>query len=910
MKYITFRIKIFVASLLALVLGTGHSFAQQWQSLDTTGFSNGIATYTYLAFGNGVPHLAYSDASKRGRATVKRYSACGAWQDVGASGFSIAEASHVHLAFDGSTPYVGYTDWGNGFKATVMRFNGSTWQPVGSAGFTPGRAWFSSLAISSSQPYLAFQDASRGNKLTVMRYNGSAWELVGNGGFSDGIASFIQLVFQGSTPYVVFLDAGNQTRITVMRYNGSTWEKVGKAGFSPGTASYPSLAFDGSTPYVAFQDGTRNNRATLMRFNGSSWTTVSAGFSAGTVEYVSLAVSSSGEPYVAYRDGGNGNRATVLKYNGSIWQAIDKVGFSGGRVEYTHLIFDGGKPYVAYQDGSKRRRATVMGLGGPKIEVFGNSNLIVNGDTTPSADDYTDFARTNDLTRQFTIENPGTSTLAICAISMSGVNAADFQVINAPLSIAPGGSATFSVRFRPSASGNRQANLVIRSNAPEDMMNYTFLLKGRRPTDPKIVVRGNGQVIANQKAAPSLEDHTDFGKVPNQLARIFQIQNTGNDTLYLANAYVLGSEDFKLESFPTRVNENQSLGVVVRFTPTKKGEQTAEIFIESNDDSNPVYRFTIKGNTAPAIRVLGNGLTIVSGDATPSLNDHTQFGQHEIGQSFTRSFTIENSASLEDLQISEVSISNPAFLIDRQPAAISAVSSQTLDITFKPSAAGRTNGIVTIKHNAGSEYTFTIAGTGCLPPPQDATALVFRGVPGNALNISWTNGTGQRRLVLLKEGSPITQGPLNGQSYTANPDFASDSVSVIDSAKVVFVGIQNRVTVTGLKRGVNYYAAVYEFNLSAGDCELRYSSGAFSGPTTDIEASDVVSIFPNPAQTTIQLSLLGQGTATLYSLEGIEYLKQQIQDKSMLDVSHLKRGLYLLKVDVGSSQSILKIVLE
>jgi hypothetical protein len=909
MKHIAILVRAWLCLFLIIGL-SGSMLAQNWQSLDTTGFSNGIATYTYLAFGNGVPHLAFSDASRRGRATMMSYTACGAWQNVGNAGFSAGEASHVHLAFDGSTPFVSYTDWANGFKATVMRYNGSNWQPVGSAGFTPGKAWFSSMAVNGGQPFVAFQDASRSSKLTVMRYNGSSWQLVGEGGFSDGIASFIQIVFQGNTPYVVFLDAGNRTRISVMRFDGSAWVKVGVGGFSPGTASYPSLAFDGTTPYVAFQDGTRNNRATLMKFENGAWTTVSAGFSAGTAEYLTLAFSNSAEPHVGYRDGANGNRATVLKYNGISWEAVDKAGFSGSRVEYTHLIFDAGKPYIAFQDGSKRRKATVMGLGGPKIELFGNSRFIENGDQQPDSLDHTDYGRTFDLTRSFTIENPGSATLAICSIGLSGNNSSDFSIINAPASVPPSGKATFSVRFRPSASGKRTATLTIRSNAPDDI-SYSFGLTGRRPTDPKISIKGNSLLIPNAKSAPNLTDHTDFGAVPTQLTRVFQVENTGNDTLFLSLVYLVGSPDFVIESFPNRVNESRSASIRIRFSPTIKGEQSAELFITSNDESNPIYYFSIKANSAPAITVSGNNQIINSGDRSPSLNDHTAFGAHVVSQTFSRTFTISNPSLVEDLTISEITIDNPVFGLERSPGIIRSSSSADFVVNFKPTSAGRSNGEVRIKNNAGNDYVFAINAISCLPPPEPATGIVFRPIPNNSINISWTNGTGQRRLVLLKADLPIAQGPVSTQTYTANSDFSQDTlVSVIDGAKVVFQGTQNRVTVTGLSRNVEYYAAVYEFNLPTADCPVIYSTGAFSTPTTEIESDLVASVYPNPAQNILTVVLSDKANVSLWSVDGIECLRTEIDQKGQIDVSKLIRGVYLLKLETQTKAYVLKVVLE
>jgi hypothetical protein len=61
-----------------------------------------------------------------------------------------------------------------------------------------------------------------------------------------------------------------------------------------------------------------------------------------------------------------------------------------------------------------------------EINLQGNTVSIVDGDTTPSAADWTDFGTAS--TRTFTIQNTGSSTLGVGAISISGANAADFSI--------------------------------------------------------------------------------------------------------------------------------------------------------------------------------------------------------------------------------------------------------------------------------------------------------------------------------------------------------------------------------------------------------------------------------------------------------------------------------------------------
>jgi hypothetical protein len=137
----------------------------------------------------------------------------------------------------------------------------------------------------------------------------------------------------------------------------------------------------------------------------------------------------------------------------------------------------------------------------PVLEVSGNNVSIANGDTTPTTADSTDFgsfAVRNRLgVRTFTLRNTGGSTLTGVTVTMTGAAASDFAVtLPPPTSLVPNGSATFQVRFLPSAVGARTATVNIASN--DSARNpYRFDLTGTGVTSPGPVVawgaNGEGQ---------------------------------------------------------------------------------------------------------------------------------------------------------------------------------------------------------------------------------------------------------------------------------------------------------------------------------------------------------------------------------------------------------------------------------
>ena len=121
----------------------------------------------------------------------------------------------------------------------------------------------------------------------------------------------------------------------------------------------------------------------------------------------------------------------------------------------------------------------------PEIDVEGNSVSIVDGDTTPSATDDTDFGSTLvgvDVSHTFTITNAGPDDLDISGITITGVDAADFYIsVNPASTVAAGGSTTFEVTFSPIVAGTSNATINIANN-DSDENPYTFDITGEAIT--------------------------------------------------------------------------------------------------------------------------------------------------------------------------------------------------------------------------------------------------------------------------------------------------------------------------------------------------------------------------------------------------------------------------------------------
>ena len=179
--------------------------------------------------------------------------------------------------------------------------------------------------------------------------------------------------------------------------------------------------------------------------------------------------------------------------------------------------------------------------------------------------------------------------------------------------------------------------------------------------------------------------------------------------------------------------------------------------------------------SGPEIVVMGNGLSVASGDATPSLTDRTDFGRAGIGGGFvSRTFVIHNTGS-DPLAVGSVSVAGSGFSISTQPSSpVPAASSSTFVVTFAPSLAGNAAGTVSFTTNDADEtnYSFAVAGLG-LSPVESWRLENFGTIldAGNAADLSDPDRDGLRNLMEYALSlNPNVPNGAGAVSVRANPN--------------------------------------------------------------------------------------------------------------------------------------------
>lgn len=128
----------------------------------------------------------------------------------------------------------------------------------------------------------------------------------------------------------------------------------------------------------------------------------------------------------------------------------------------------------------------------------------------------------------------------------------------------------------------------------------------------------------------------------------------------------------------------------------------------------------------------------------------------------------------------------------------------------------------TTYHFAVYEYNGTGTNTSYLMTPltyQAASASTpaagvtdLAATPGSqSIEISWTNGPGKGRLIVMKEGGNVTATPADLTKYVAAPKF-KDGVQIAAGEFVVYSNTGSSVTVTGLDANKTYHFTIFEYN--------------------------------------------------------------------------------------------------
>jgi len=289
--------------------------------------------------------------------------------------------------------------------------------------------------------------------------------------------------------------------------------------------------------------------------------------------------------------------------------------------------------------------------------------------------------------KTITLTNIGTSTLSITAIAITGTNAGDFaQTHTCVAMLAAAASCTFSVTFRPGATGARSASLSVTDSAVGS---------------PQLVpLTGFGTTL--KFSPPNL----GFGSVAvgvTTAAKTVTLTNSGTATLNITAIAITGANatDFaQTHTCGATLAVAASCTFSVTFKPAATGTRSASISVTDNSGGSPQL-----------VPLTGVGTTAKLSPTSVS------FGSVTVGTTSTvHTITLANIGT-SAFSITSITITgtNAGDFLQSHSCgtSLAAGATCTISVQFKATVKGVRNAAVSVSDTAsGSPQVVTLSGTG------------------------------------------------------------------------------------------------------------------------------------------------------------------------------------------------------
>ncbi|HEV7558461.1 MAG TPA: choice-of-anchor D domain-containing protein, partial [Kofleriaceae bacterium] len=284
---------------------------------------------------------------------------------------------------------------------------------------------------------------------------------------------------------------------------------------------------------------------------------------------------------------------------------------------------------------------------------------------------------TTSTAQPVTITNPGSDTLVITSLEVTGPFAAS---MSGDVFVPPGESTTVAVTFSPFASGSAVGTLFISTNAPAGVMIV------------ELAGTGNAAILSVDTAS------IDFGsqRVATTGTKTFTVSNVGTSPLVVGLGAI--APPFSVAPVGSLVVlPGGHASFVVSFTPTTTGLASGTVEISSDAGGAEVA-------------IAGTGVQpLVS--VTPPAHD---FGDVRVGATSASLVSITNPGT-DTLHVTAVTFP-PAFSpmpALRFPVAVAPGSAMSFNIVFAPGHAAYSSSIA-VATDAGPA-SFAVTGRGVAP---------------------------------------------------------------------------------------------------------------------------------------------------------------------------------------------------
>ncbi|MBS1850170.1 MAG: DUF4082 domain-containing protein [Acidobacteria bacterium] len=531
--------------------------------------------------------------------------------------------------------------------------------------------------------------------------------------------------------------------------------------------------------------------------------------------------------------GGGGNGATVTASgDGSATATADSSGaFTLTGLAAGNYTITPSKTGYTFSPTSRSVTVSNANITG---QTFTSTAVAVPGFSPVSLTFADQLINTSSATQSVVLTNAGAASMTISSTSITGANSGDFsRTTTCGSTLAVNASCTFTITFRPTASGARTANLSVSDNAP-----------GSPHT---VVLSGNGTAPIASLSPTSVAFGVQAVNTTSPASTV-TLTNTGTASLTISSTSITGTNSTNFARTTTcgsTLAVGASCTFNVTFTPSASGSRSASLSVSDSASGSP-HTVALTGT--------GTGVAV-----TPT---SIAFGNQNLATtSSAQVVTLRNvgTSTLTGISTSFTGSNTSDFARTTTcGTSLAANASCTISVTFTPTAIGARSATLRIANSdPTSPQQVTLTGTGLgATASLSASSVAFgnqqvntnsstRSVTltnnGNAnLTINSTSITGTNSADFTRTttcGSTLAAGSSCTFTLTFRPGASgsrSASLSITDSAS----GSPHTVSLTGTGVGVT----VSPSSLAFGNQARNTTSSARTVTLTNVGTTTLTGI--------------------------------------------------------------------
>jgi hypothetical protein len=362
------------------------------------------------------------------------------------------------------------------------------------------------------------------------------------------------------------------------------------------------------------------------------------------------------------------------------------------------------KPSAAGARGASLVIAHNATGGSSTVALSGTGNAVAQATVALSANAL-DFgalvAGAASPAKSVTVNNTGQAALTFSSITVGGANAGVFTLggtCATGTSVPAGGSCTVTVTANASTNGAFSGNLSLASNASNGAVSIALSGTVAAPA-PAVTANPSAVAFGTQTiGAPAATQTVTLANTGNVALTLNGIAVSGASTVTIAN-----------KTCGTTLAVGANCTVTLAFAPTASGAAAATLAVTSN--------------AAPLqVSVSGTGTTAPAAKPTLSEAGPVAFADTQVGKSAaTHTITLSNAGTaalkvaslvLDGAQASDFELKGTCAT----NVSVAASASCTIDVGFKPTAAGQRAATLVLMTDAGNQFTVALGGTGVAVP--------------------------------------------------------------------------------------------------------------------------------------------------------------------------------------------------